>query len=103
MQMARSAKAAGDEFVIVLEDACLPADAVRVCKRIVAALATPFDLNGRRVRTAASVGIAVYPTDGTDAATLLRNADVAMYKAKRTGPNRFKFFSEADEPVATAD
>jgi diguanylate cyclase (GGDEF)-like protein/PAS domain S-box-containing protein len=93
----------GDEFVMILEDACLRTDAVLVCDRIEAALAPPFDLNGRRVQTAASVGIALYPTDGTDAATLLRNADVAMYKAKRTGSNRFKFLSEADEAVAAAD
>jgi diguanylate cyclase (GGDEF)-like protein len=93
----------GDEFVIILEDACLPTDAVRVCDRIEAALAPPFDLNGRRVQTAASVGIALYPKDGTDAATLLRNADVAMYRAKRTGSQRFKFFSEAGEAVAAAD
>ena len=96
----------GDEFVIVLEDACLPADAVRVCQRIEAALATPFDLDGHRLQTAASVGIAIFPTDGTDAATLLKNADVAMYKAKRARRNRFKFFSDTDspnEPVAAAD
>ena len=93
----------GDEFVIVLEDACLPSDAVGVCHRIEKALAMPFELNGHRVRTAASVGVALYPRDGTDASTLLRNADVAMYKAKRTGSNRFQFFSESDDRVAAAD
>lgn len=93
----------GDEFVVVLEDACLPSDAVRIGQRIVTSLATPFDLNGHRVRTAASVGIAIYPPDGTTATALLKNADVAMYKAKRTGGNRVRFFADADEPVtATA-
>jgi diguanylate cyclase (GGDEF)-like protein/PAS domain S-box-containing protein len=93
----------GDEFVIVLEDACLPADAVRVSQRIEAALGQPFDLNGHCVQTAASVGIALYPTDGTDATTLLKNADVAMYKAKRNDSRRFRFFSDADETAAAAD
>jgi diguanylate cyclase (GGDEF)-like protein/PAS domain S-box-containing protein len=93
----------GDEFVIVLEDACLPADAVRVCQRIEAAFAAPFDLDGHRVRTAASIGIALFPTDGADAASLLRNADAAMYKAKRAGSHRYRFFSEADEPATAVD
>jgi diguanylate cyclase (GGDEF)-like protein/PAS domain S-box-containing protein len=97
------ARFGGDEFAIVLEDACLPADAERVCLRIAVALATPFDLNGHRVSTAASVGVAIYPLDGGDATTLLKNADVAMYKAKRTGRNCFKFFADAPQPVAVAD
>jgi diguanylate cyclase (GGDEF)-like protein len=92
----------GDEFVIVLEEACLPADAVQVCQRIEAALAAPFDLDGHRLQTAASVGIAIFPADGTDAVTLLRNADAAMYRAKRMASNRFQFFSDADEPVVAA-
>jgi diguanylate cyclase (GGDEF)-like protein/PAS domain S-box-containing protein len=96
----------GDEFVIVLEDACLPVDAVRVCQRIEVALAAPFDLDGHRLPTKASVGIAIFPTDGTDAATLLRNADAAMYQAKRTASGRFQFYSDVNaqnEPVAAAN
>jgi diguanylate cyclase (GGDEF)-like protein/PAS domain S-box-containing protein len=92
----------GDEFAIVLEDTSLPEDAVHVGERIVEALAAPFLLNGHRVRTAASIGIALYPSDGADAATLLKNADVAMYRAKRSGRNRFEFFSPEHADQATA-
>jgi len=84
----------GDEFAIVLEDAALPDDARRIGERIVTSLAVPFHLDGHVVRMAASIGIALYPTDGIDAATLLKNADMAMYKAKRSGSNRFEFFSD---------
>jgi diguanylate cyclase (GGDEF)-like protein/PAS domain S-box-containing protein len=93
----------GDEFAIVVEEASSPADLVMVGERIVAALAAPFRLDGRRVHTGASIGIALYPSDGTDATTLLKNADVAMYKAKRSGRNRFEFFSDAGESFAPAE
>jgi diguanylate cyclase (GGDEF)-like protein/PAS domain S-box-containing protein len=85
----------GDEFAIVLEGARDQAAAAEIGERIVAAFAPPFILDGHRVTTAASVGIAVYPHDGRDAATLLKNADAAMYAAKRAGRNLFKFFSES--------
>ena len=68
-----------------------------------AALAIPFDLDGHRVRTTASIGIAIYPSDGASATALLKNADLAMYKSKRTGRNRFEFFSDSGEPVASVD
>jgi diguanylate cyclase (GGDEF)-like protein/PAS domain S-box-containing protein len=84
----------GDEFAIVLEDARNHADAAEIGERIVAAFALPFVLDGHRVTTAASVGIALYPDDGTDAAMLLKNADAAMYKAKHAGRNQFRFFSK---------
>ncbi|MEO8674463.1 MAG: diguanylate cyclase [Casimicrobiaceae bacterium] len=90
----------GDEFAIVLEDTAVPNDAKRVAERIVASLAEPFHLNGHAVRTAASIGIAFYPTNGIDAATLLRNADMAMYEAKRSGSNRFEFFSDGQAEMA---
>ena len=93
----------GDEFAIVLDDAQGPAAAAQISARIVIALAAPFILDGHRVTTAASVGIAIYPNDGTDAATLLKNADVAMYKAKQGGRNRFRFFSPRLQTVARAN
>ena len=91
----------GDEFAIVLEDARDQVDATEIGERIVAAFALPFVLDGHRVTTAASVGIALYPGDGKDAATLLKNADAAMYKAKQAGRNQFRFFSGRPELAAT--
>jgi diguanylate cyclase (GGDEF)-like protein/PAS domain S-box-containing protein len=83
----------GDEFAIVLDGARLPSDATLVGERIVAAMAEPLVLEGRQITLAASIGIAVYPDDGTDAAELLRNADAAMYEVKQAGRNGFRFSS----------
>jgi diguanylate cyclase (GGDEF)-like protein/PAS domain S-box-containing protein len=90
----------GDEFAIVLDGARLPADAALVGERIVATMAEPLILEGHRLTLAASVGIAVYPDDGTDAATLLKHADAAMYEAKQAGHNRWRFFSSSADAVA---
>jgi diguanylate cyclase (GGDEF)-like protein/PAS domain S-box-containing protein len=86
----------GDEFTIVVENATLPVDAIRVAERIVQALVTPFVLSGHEVKTTVSVGVAIYPDDGTEAATLIKNADVAMYRAKHGGGNRYELFSTSD-------
>ena len=83
----------GDEFAIVLDGARLPADAALVGERIVAAMAEPLVIEGRQLTLAASIGIAVYPDDGTDAAGLLRSADAAMYEVKEAGRNGFRFSS----------
>jgi diguanylate cyclase (GGDEF)-like protein/PAS domain S-box-containing protein len=90
----------GDEFVILLEPMDDAADAVTIGERIVAALSPPFLIEGHRIKTTASIGIALNPEDGTDAITLLKNADVAMYKAKRSGRNRLEFFSVSVEDAA---
>jgi diguanylate cyclase (GGDEF)-like protein/PAS domain S-box-containing protein len=92
----------GDEFGIVLEGAGLPAEAGQIGERIVAAMAEPAVVEGHRLTVAASIGIAIYPDDGTDAATLLRNADAAMYAAKQAGRNRFRFFSRRPGVVSAA-
>ena len=91
----------GDEFGIVLEGARLPAEAAQIGERIVTAMAEPIVVEGHRLTVAASIGIAIYPDDGTDAATLLKNADAAMYAAKEAGRNRFRFFSPRP-PVVSA-
>lgn len=90
----------GDEFAIVIEDATLPADAIRVAQRIVDGLAAPVLVGENRIQTTASIGIALCPQDGTDATTTLKNADIAMYRAKKYGRNRFEFFSEPATPTA---
>lgn len=85
----------GDEFTVVVEDIRVSSEAIAAAtaERIIEALAAPFDLGGREAFLSASVGIAFYPKDGADMATLLRSADTAMYKAKEIGKNNYQFFT----------
>jgi diguanylate cyclase (GGDEF)-like protein len=62
-----------------------------VAEKVLLALAAPFEVDGRRFRLGASIGIAVYPTGGADGDALLRNADAAMYRAKQLGKNQYRF------------
>jgi diguanylate cyclase (GGDEF)-like protein len=92
------ARLGGDEFAVVLPrvDADAKAtEAADVAERVVAALAQPFYLQGQQLFVSASVGIAVYPEDGGDAETLLKNADTAMYGAKGLGRNNYQFYVAA--------
>lgn len=82
----------GDEFLILLGEVEDEADATTAVNKILKQLATPFKINGLAVQATASLGVAMFPEDGTDADTLLKNADVAMYKAKDSGRNAFRFF-----------
>jgi len=86
------ARTGGDEFVIVLSDldeTYLPGDAA---ERLLASVARPFELAGRQFTVTLSVGIALYPHDGADGDTLVKNADAAMYLAKERGRNQARFF-----------
>ena len=83
----------GDEFAIILGNIANAQDAGRVAARIIDRLARPFTLDDHAVFSPASIGIAVYPFDGPDTNTLFRNADTAMYAAKNSGRNTFKFYS----------
>ena len=85
----------GDEFAVLLQDA-VHDQAVEVAGRLCAALNDPFDLNDNAVYSAVSIGIALFPEDGRDLATLLRKADIAMYKAKASasGPH---VYGDADD------
>jgi diguanylate cyclase (GGDEF)-like protein/PAS domain S-box-containing protein len=82
----------GDEFAVVLCNLDQSADAGLVADKVVNALALPFRLEGQDIYVSASVGICVYPADGTQADDLLRNADTAMYRAKERGRNTFQFY-----------
>ena len=87
------ARLGGDEFMVVLEDVDLDAQAGIVAKKLVESLTQPFRLEGGETCIGASIGIALYPEDGDDDTTLLRNADLAMYRAKASGRSTLCFFS----------
>ncbi len=83
----------GDEFLLLLTDITEPADAAAIADKLSSALSVPVRLSNHVVRLTASVGIAIYPDDGIDAATLIDCADAAMYRAKRQGLGRHAFFA----------
>lgn len=95
------ARFGGDEFVILLEGLDHPEDAVPPAERVIAALQAPHRHGESRLSLNASVGVAVYPDDGEDAETLLRNADAAMYAAKEGGGNRVQFFTSRIRDAVT--
>jgi diguanylate cyclase (GGDEF)-like protein len=82
----------GDEFVLVLPELRDAADAGAVARKLLAALSQPYRIDGHELCITPTLGISIYPKDGGDADTLLRNADTAMYHAKESGKNRFRFF-----------
>ena len=83
----------GDEFALILGELSAPHDAALVAQKILTALATPFDLDGREIYASASIGIALYPADNETAEGLLQSADAAMYGAKAAGRNIFHFYT----------
>lgn len=89
------ARLAGDEFTVILEDITEPRDGAVVAHKILSLLAEPFDLQGHEARISSSIGVALYPSDGGDAQTLIKLADAAMYRAKHQGRNACRFHSES--------
>jgi diguanylate cyclase (GGDEF)-like protein len=88
------ARLGGDEFVVILEEAAERREVERVASEVLSVLSQPLLLSGHECHTTASIGIAMYPSDGTDLQTLTKNADMAMYLAKEDGKNGFRFFSK---------
>ena len=86
------ARLSGDEFVVLLSELHETSDAGLVARKLLDQLNRPFDLNGQEAFISASLGAAVFPEDGLDAATLLRHADQAMYHSKEMGRNGFHFY-----------
>ena len=84
----------GDEFVILLEELRHGRDACSVAHKAISALSYPFELENQPAYITASIGISVYPDDGEDVTTLLKNADVAMYHAKDAGGNTYQFYTQ---------
>jgi diguanylate cyclase (GGDEF)-like protein/PAS domain S-box-containing protein len=96
------ARIGGDEFVIVLETLGRASDASVVADKILRSVARPFTLKRHKVATTVSIGISVYPDNGSDAEVLLRSADYAMYLAKGQGKNRWTVCPQG-LPGATKD
>lgn len=88
-----AARIGGDEFAVVLGELAQPGDAALVARKILRELAAPIDLEGREYFVTVSIGITLFPADGRDSETLLRNADAAMFKAKQAGRNCHQFFT----------
>ncbi|GMB08293.1 putative bifunctional diguanylate cyclase/phosphodiesterase [Thermolongibacillus altinsuensis] len=86
------ARIGGDEFVIILPNLKHLREAVRVAENIIEMLKAPFSIDGKEVYISTSIGISFYPNDGNDVETLLRNADRAMRKAKKSGRNHFEVY-----------
>jgi polar amino acid transport system substrate-binding protein len=87
------ARFGGDEFVLILPDLKGTEDMDRVAQKIVDNFRNPFFIDTHQLIVTTSIGIAVYPHDGTTEVLLLKNADIAMYQVKRTGRDRYQLFS----------
>lgn len=87
------ARLGGDEFAVLVEDIDTPVGAAAVAQRVLESLGQPFADGEHQIPTSASIGISLYPNDGLDPDSLFKAADMAMYRAKAGGRNRFEFFA----------
>ena len=89
------ARLGGDEFAVILENLRDDDDegAQQVAEKMIASMGSPMLVEGQTLSTSCSIGISLFPADGRDSATLMKNADVAMYYAKEKGRNNYQFFS----------
>ncbi|HEX2549306.1 MAG TPA: diguanylate cyclase, partial [Gammaproteobacteria bacterium] len=91
------ARVGGDEFVIILKDIENTYDVDRIAQKIIETMSKSYTLNKMEVMVKLSMGIALYPEDGADAISILQNADIAMYHAKKLGQNNYQFHSTAQQ------
>jgi diguanylate cyclase (GGDEF)-like protein/PAS domain S-box-containing protein len=94
------ARLGGDDFLFLLPEIDDVEDAARVARKVLSELGTPFSMHGHELHVTASVGIAMFPLDGGDAETLIRNADSALYRAKEEGGNRYQLYAPAMNAIA---
>jgi diguanylate cyclase (GGDEF)-like protein/PAS domain S-box-containing protein len=91
----------GDEFVVLLSEITHPFDAATSAQTILRLLGSPYSIEGHDLHIDCSIGISIYPQDGEDAETLVKNADAAMYYAKEKGRNNYQFFkTDSNVPAA---
>ncbi|MCZ8516332.1 EAL domain-containing protein [Paenibacillus filicis] len=96
----RVSRQGGDEFTVLIENIDHAEDAEKVAQKMIHLLNQPFAIEGHELRVGCSIGIAMYPDDGEDAITLMKNADTAMYRAKEAGKNSYRFYlAEMNETV----
>jgi len=96
------ARLGGDEFTVILTDFQGQLHVEEISNKLLEALTSSFSLEGEEANISASIGITLYPTDADDAEALIRNADQAMYNAKKSGRNQFSFFTRAMQDEAFA-
>lgn len=96
------ARMGGDEFTVILREAARPPAIVRVVEKLLGRLAEPLLIDGQRLEVGGSVGVALYPGDGLDSETLMKNADTAMYAAKAAGGGQSRFFKPSIAEAAKA-
>ena len=94
------ARLGGDEFVVLLEELSTADAAAEVARRILASMHAPVKIMGHECRVTVSIGIATYPDDAVDAATMMKHADLAMYLAKDEGKNNFQVYSKDMSPMS---
>ncbi len=87
------ARLGGDEFTLLLEEIAHPEEASIVAEKVLDIFNNPFEVKGHQLHVTPSIGISVYPEDGEDVTTLVRNADTAMYSAKAKGGNTYQFYT----------
>jgi diguanylate cyclase (GGDEF)-like protein len=85
----------GDEFVVVMEELADTNEAIHVSKKIIGKLTETFEILSHKIHLGVSIGISIYPSDGETPLVLLRNADTAMYRAKKAGGNQLQFYDES--------
>jgi len=96
------ARIGGDEFIIILNEVSHRDQAALIARQVLSAIGRGMILGGHENRTTASVGIAIFPSDGSEVETLTKNADKAMYRAKEHGKNGFCFFEEKVDAAVAA-
>jgi diguanylate cyclase (GGDEF)-like protein/PAS domain S-box-containing protein len=89
------ARLGGDEFTLLLPGVSQVVDVARVAEKVLDTLRSPFQIDGREIFATASIGISLYPEDGQDVETLVKNADAAMYRAKQQGRDNYQLYAPA--------